>query len=66
MGSKNLPRSIFFSISVLCLGIILAWGERAHLDLKMARVSVRVARGELPPAQGDELRAELRREYGGK
>ena len=40
--------------------------QAAHLDLELARVSMRVARGELTPAQGDELRAELRREYGGK
>lgn len=37
--------------------------QTAHLDLELARVGMRVARGELTPGQGAELRDALRREY---
>lgn len=37
----------------------------AHRDLELARVGMRVARGELTPEQGAELRDALRLEYAG-
>lgn len=89
MDSKILPRSTFFAIASVALGVLVGTAtgtyreldraeryaavqaeiatrvQAAHLDLELARVSMRVARGELTPEQGAELHDALRREYAG-